>query len=182
MHALPTHAAVAFATLVEQAFAHEPQSFTSLVRSTHVLPHSFGVATGHPVTQAEPLQTGVPPLHALPHVWQLSLSLVVSTHTPLHAVYPLLHANVHMLLRQMACALATPVEHTFPHDPQSAGSLVVSTQVPAHSVGADAKQPDTHEYVPPELEHTGVPPVQALPHAPQLAAVVRGTHAPLQRV
>ncbi len=78
--------------------------------------------------------------------------------------------------------MATPVEQTFPHEPQSAGLLVVSTHVPEHSVGAADRQPDTHEYVPPEFEQTGVAPVQALLHAPQLVAVVRGTHAPLQSV
>jgi hypothetical protein len=182
VQALPTHAACALATLVEQAFEHEPQSLTSVVSLTHVLPQSVGVAAGQPDTQVEPLQTGVPPVQASPQVLQLLLSLAVSTHAPLQSVYPALQASVHTLLRQTACALATLVEQTFPHDPQSAASLVVSTQEPAHRVGADARQPDVHEYVPPDAEHTGVAPVQALPHDPQFCAVVRGTHAPLQRV
>ncbi len=98
MHELAVHAAFAFATLVEHAFVHVRQFFTSVVKSTHVPLHSDGVAAGHPDTQVEPLQTGVPPLHALPHVLQLLTSLVVFTHAPLQSVYPLLQANVHALL------------------------------------------------------------------------------------
>jgi len=62
------------------------------------------------------------------------------------------------------------------------GSVIVLVHVPPHSVGVPDGQPDTHEYEPPpEAAHEGVPAsmVHAAPHAPQLAALVYCTQAPL---
>lgn len=59
--------------------------------------------------------------------------------------------------------MATVVEHALPQLAQWLALLVVSTQVPLQRVGVPAGQPDTHV----EPEHTGVPPLQAVPQAPQ---------------
>jgi hypothetical protein len=181
VHALFTHAGRALGTLVEHVLPQVEQFFGSVAGFTHVLPQSVGVAGGHAPTQVEPEHTDVPP-HAWLHVPQLLLSIAVLTHAPLQGVYPALHVNVHVLFTHAACAFATLVEQTFPHVLQSFGLLVVSTQVPPQRAGADAGHPETHEYVPPELAHTGVLPVQALPQEPQSDAVVSGTQAPLQSV
>jgi len=85
---------------------------------------------------------------------------------------------VQALLTHSAVALLMLVEHAVPHAPQWLKLLVVSTHVPLQSVDVGAEQPDTHV----ELEHTGVPPLQAYeaPHPPQsLALLVKLTHAPL---
>jgi hypothetical protein len=182
VHALLTHAGWALATLVEQAFPHVLQLLTLLVVSTHVLPQSVGVDPGQPETQVDPEQTGVPPLHAWVHMPQLFLSVAMLTHAPLQRVYPALHVKVHDPLTHAAWAFATLVEQTFPHVLQSFKLLFVSTHVPPQSAGVAPEQPEMHKYVPPEPEHTGVPPVHPVPHDPQLAAVVSLTQAPLQRV
>ena len=86
---------------------------------------------------------------------------------------------VHALLTHCAVALATPVVHTLPQVLQSLGLLVRSTQVEPQRVGVAEGQPDTHA----EAEQTGVPPVHACPHDPQLALFdVTFTHAPPQSV
>jgi len=55
----------------------------------------------------------------------------------------------------------------------------VFTQVPLQSVGSDAAHPEEQEYEDPDPTQAGVPPVHALPHVPQLDAVVSCTQAPL---
>ena len=112
VHALLTHCAVAFATLVEHAFPQVPQSLTSLVASTHVPPQSVGVAAGQPETHVDPEHTGVPPLQANPEPQppQLLASVTKSTQAPLQSVLPLLQVKPHELLSQTAVALATEVE------------------------------------------------------------------------
>jgi hypothetical protein len=57
--------------------------------------------------------------------------------------------------------------HAVPHPPQLLRSLIVSVHVDAHSV-SPAPHPETHAYVPPDPEQSGVPPLQTAPHAPQL--------------
>jgi hypothetical protein len=62
---------------------------------------------------------------------------------------------------------------------QLAALLIVSVHTPLQSVGVPAGQVLAHA----ELTQTGVPPVHAVPQAPQCIAVtVRSTHAPLQLV
>lgn len=56
----------------------------------------------------------------------------------------------------------------------------MSTQVPPQLVGVADGQTEAHEYEVPAPTHAGVLPVQALPQAPQLSAVVSWTQAPLQ--
>jgi hypothetical protein len=51
-------------------------------------------------------------------------------------------------------------------------SVVVSTQLEPQSVGVGAEHPDVQEYVLPDPEQSGVPPVHPIPHAPQLLAVL----------
>jgi hypothetical protein len=82
------------------------------------------------------------------------------------------HANVHALLTQTACALATPVVHAFPQVLQFFASLVTSTHEPLQDVAVAGGQPEPHAYVPPEPTHTDVPPEHAWPQLPQFAAVV----------
>jgi hypothetical protein len=87
VHALPTHAAVPWATLVEHLWPHVPQLFASPAVSTHVPPQTAGAAVGHPDAQPyespEPAHTGVLPLHALPQLPQL-VPLVSWMQAPLH--------------------------------------------------------------------------------------------------
>ncbi len=84
---------------------------------------------------------------------------------------------MHALLTHSGVAFATPVVQVVPHVLQSLVLLVTSTHVAPHRVGVAAGQPETH--VPPW--HTGVPPLHAWPHDPQLALFVCSlTHAPLQ--
>jgi hypothetical protein len=183
-HALFTQVAVALAMPVEHAVEHVPQWLTLLVVSVQVPLHSVGVAAGQPETHEEFEHTGVPPLHANadPQPPQLLLFVCSLTHAPLHRVNPLSHAKPHALLTHVAAALATLVEQALPQLLQLLTSLVVSTQLPLHVVGAADGQPETHEYAVPDPTHTGALPVHALPHFPQLAAVVSCTQAPLQGV
>jgi hypothetical protein len=51
VHALETHTGDALATVVAQAAPQVLQSLALLVRSTHVVPQSVGVAAGQPETQ-----------------------------------------------------------------------------------------------------------------------------------
>jgi hypothetical protein len=174
VHAPLTHLAVALATLVEHAFPQVPQSLALLVASTHVPPQSVGVAAGQPETHVDREHTGVLPLHAYPAPQppQLLASFVKSTHAPLQSVVPPLQVKPHELLVQVAVALATEVEQTWPQVLQLLRSPVGSTQSPLQSRGAAVGHPDAHEYEPGAPTHTGVPPLQSLPQAPQLLAVV----------
>jgi hypothetical protein len=79
-----------------------------------------------------------------------------------------------MLFAQSGVACATCVVQIVPHDPQLLRSLVVSVHVVPvvpHAV-MPAGHPETHEYVLPEPEQSGVPPLHAIPHAPQLLTVL----------
>jgi hypothetical protein len=88
-----------------------------------------------------------------------------------------------VLALQVGFALATLVEQTLPHVLQLLMSLVVSTHVPPQSVGVDVGQPEMHVLVPPSpAPQTGVDPLQATPHAPQLDVLFSCTHAPLHSV
>jgi len=184
VHALLTHAAVAFATLVEHAVEHVPQWLALLVVSVHVPLHSVGVAAGQPEPHVEFEHTGVLPLQACPDPQppQLLLLLVKSTHAPLQRLYPLSHAKVHALLTHAGAALATLVVHAWPHVLQLLASLVVLVQVPLQIVGSADVQPEAHAYELPDATHAGVFPLHATPQLPQLAEVVSWTQAPLQRV
>jgi hypothetical protein len=180
VHALPTHAGCALATVVVQAFPHALQLLTSFVVSTQLLPQRVGMAAGQLDTHIEPEHTGVPPPQAWPHVPQLLPSLVVLTQALLHSAYPPLHVKLHTLATHVGRALGTPVEQALLHEPQCVESLVVSTHVLPQSVGIVAGQPATHEYVPespPALEQVGLPASHALPQLPQLAAFVKSTQA-----
>jgi hypothetical protein len=55
---------------------------------------------------------------------------------------------------------------------QLSRSLVGSMQLPLQSRGAAVGQPDAQEYEAVAPTHTGVLPLQSLPHAPQLLEVV----------
>jgi len=77
-----------------------------------------------------------------------------------------------------ACACVTIVVHAFPHTPQLLALLVVSTHVEPQSVGVPAGHPETHPYVPPVAEHTGVPPVHAVLQPPHVAACERSVSQP----
>jgi hypothetical protein len=73
----------------------------------------------------------------------------------------------------------TVVVHTWPQLPQLFTSVVVITHPPVLQSIWVLEHPVTHA----ELEQTGVPPVHAVPHAPQwLALLDRSTHVPPQLV
>jgi hypothetical protein len=136
----------------------------------------------------EPVHVGVAlaSVHAMPHAPQLLALLVVSTSQPSTAA-PLQSANpvAHVPTAQAELAhfaVAWGTAHAWPQDAQLFASLVVSTQVvPLHSVGAVPGHPDTHEYIPEDARHTGVPPLHAEPvHAPQCAARVRLVSQPFE--
>jgi hypothetical protein len=70
------HVGCALATLVVHVWPHDPQFCSSLVSSTHVLPHRVGLLAGQPVPQVgeppEPVvHTGVAPEQVTPHAPQL---------------------------------------------------------------------------------------------------------------
>jgi hypothetical protein len=183
VQALPTHAAVAFPTLVEQALPQVPQSFELVVVSTHDPLQRVGVLPGQPETHPEFEQAGVllSAAHTLPHPAQLLRSVVVSTQAPLQRVSPLLQVKVQPPLTHDGVALATAGQ-AWPQLPQLLASLVVLVHVPLHSVGTLDGQPEAHEYDPAEPAHTGAPASAEhdTPHAPQWAAVVYWTQAPAQ--
>jgi hypothetical protein len=68
-------------------------------------------------------------------------------------------------------ACPTCVVHLVPHVPQLLRSVIVSVHVVPHAV-IPAPHPETHEYVLPDPEQSGVPPVHVIPHAPQLLVVL----------
>jgi hypothetical protein len=148
----------------------------SLAVSTHVPPQSVGADAGQLFEHEKVPPSGPEPEHtmfvaqAFPQLPQFA-AVVSSTQAPLHGVYPSSHANEQVLLTQIGCACATAVVHALPHVWQLFAVLVVSTQEPLHSVGAEVGHVETQEWVPCELAHTGVAPVHARPHPPQLAAL-----------
>jgi hypothetical protein len=170
----PLHAWVA-----EHAVVHVPP--------LHAYPGGQSDVNVHVVVHW-PLWHVMPPEHAWadPQPPQLFGSFAKLAQTPLHSVKPGSHVKVHAPPTQPGCALATLVEQVRPQAPQLFVSVCASTQAPPQRVLAAAGQPDAHEYAPPSVPaaQTGVPPsvAQTVPHAPQLAAVVRATQAPLQRV
>jgi hypothetical protein len=106
--------------------------------------------------------------------------LQVATHdAPLHVVPPFIGAAGHIAHVPMHASvfggqaeqvpLAQPFGHGgVPQPPQWFGSVCVLTQTPLHKVS-----PVGHTHVPLQI----VPPVHALPHAPQLLVVVKSTQA-----
>jgi hypothetical protein len=79
-----------------------------------------------------------------------------------------------MPLEHDGVACGTCVVHTVPQDPQLLRSFVVSAHVVPvvpHAV-MPAGHPETHEYVVPDPEQSGIPPLHTVPHAPQLLAVL----------
>jgi hypothetical protein len=175
VQALPTHAGVAFPTLVEHALPHVPQFVVLVVVSTHDPLQRVGVPPGQPETHVELAQAGVllSAAHTLPHPEQLLLSVVVSTQMPLQRVNPPLQVKLQPPLTQDGLALATAGQ-AWPQLPQLLGSFAVLVHVPLHSVGTLDGQPEAHEYEPAEPAHTGAPAsaAQDMPHAPQCAALV----------
>jgi len=85
-------AGTALATVVEQAFAHVPQLFGSLIVSTHLPPHVVAALDGQLGAQAydspAARQVGVAPVHALPQLPQLA-TVEGSTQVPSQASIPL---------------------------------------------------------------------------------------------
>lgn len=131
-HELPLQDAAAFATVVVHAFPHVPQLAVLVVVSAQPLVQSVGVALGQPDTQAEPLQTGVPPVQAWPQVPQLAALFARSTHAPLHRAKPALQVNPQVPPLHEGAAFATFVVHAWPQRPQFATSAFVSVHVPLH--------------------------------------------------
>lgn len=93
-----------------------------------------------------------------------------------------MHVKLHAPLAHAACAWATVVVHALPHPSQSVALLAVLTHVVPHAVGVSAGQAVAHAYVPPELPHTGVVPVHAVLHPPQVAACERSVSQPSSAV
>jgi hypothetical protein len=99
-----------------------------------------------------------------------------------------LHDVVHALLTHAGWPLGSEVVHTLPpsavaHAPQLLAVLVMSTHDPLQTTWLPV-QPDAHVYVCPSegVMHSGAPPSQETPHAPQFDGVFSATHAPLQRL
>jgi hypothetical protein len=81
---------------------------------------------------------------------------------------PALHVGV-------ACTIF--VVHMVPHDPQLLRSLVTSVHVDPQSMSLPV-HPETHEYVLPEPEQSGVATPHFVPHPPQLLVVLTGVSHP----
>lgn len=135
--------------------------------------------------QAPPEQAGVAPAQALPQVPQLAASVAVSTHVAPQTTWPPGQAH------DPAWQVVPPVQ-ALPQAPQLAALVCRSTQAPPQLVRPAAQQtppwqvwplahaaPAPQVHVPP-VQVSDVP-VQALPQAPQSAALVCvSTQAPLQ--
>jgi hypothetical protein len=142
--------------------------------------HAFGVVPEQARPHIAELHVGdpVPDVglgQECPHVPQLLGSPVVRF---LHVVgaadgqpvYPRLHVYAQLPASQSAVAFATPVVHRWLHDPQFCESFVVSTHAiwVGQNMLSGAEQPLAQA----PLLQTGVVPVQAFPHLPQLDEVV----------
>jgi len=165
--------------LFEQTVPQAPQLDVSVDVLEHVPPHSVGDDAGQPDAHAyvlpEAAHTGVPPLHTVPQAPQLD-EVSSWTQAPLQRVYPDSQRSPQDPATHVGWELATVAVHAVPQVLQLSTSVVVSTQLVPQSVGTTDGQPDTQEYVPPDPAQTGVAPLQALPHAPQLALSIRLTH------
>jgi hypothetical protein len=121
-----THAPMAHRLPVAHTCPHEPQSFASLRRSTHV-PEQTLCPTAH---WQSPAMQCAPPVHALAHAPQFVSLLRRSTHDPLQSVRPVEQpVGVHVPAEHIS-ALA----HAWPHVPQCCGSVATFTHAPAHSI------------------------------------------------
>jgi len=133
-----------------QAFAHEPQLFTSSVKFTHEMlgsiPHALGVDPLH-VTPQVLLHVALPvpttgPGHLLPHPPQLPVSFPKLTHVPFapslaHRSGRLPgHAGAHALDTHDVAPFAGAL-HLCAHAPQLFGSSVRFS----HDVGAPTGHP-----------------------------------------
>jgi hypothetical protein len=74
----------------------------------------------------------------------------------LHDWYPLLQVTPHIPALHVGVACPTCVVHLVPHDPQLLRSPVTSVHVDPHSIALPV-HPETHEYVLPDPEQSGVP-------------------------
>jgi hypothetical protein len=90
----------------------------------------------------------------------------------LHFEYPLLHEYPHIPAAHVGVACVACVPHMVPHDPQLLRSFIVSAHVPPPQAIIPAAHPETHEYMLPDPEQSGVPAPHAAPQAPQLLAVL----------
>jgi hypothetical protein len=112
--------------------------------------------------------------HALPQVPQLALSVFALTQAPEQSVWPV--GQTQAPPEQIWVA-----RHALPHLPQLSLSLASDAQVPVQLV-RPAAHPLPHEARPASgWPHTGVAPLQATAHAPQLVADVNvvGQPAPV---
>lgn len=118
-----------------------------------------------------PLMHGCRFSHAIPQPPQFLGSVLVSTHAPKHVTL-VVHMTPQLVPSQVAFSnfAAVHTEHCSPH----ASSDVLLTQRPS----PQSCWPDGHEHTP--VEQT-LPPVQIVPHVPQLElSVRRSTQLPEQ--
>ena len=136
-----------------QTLPHAPQLFGSMSVKVHESAHCVWPGK-HALRQPRPLHTWLEP-HCVPQDPQWSGSLR-ETHAPLHSRKPVAQ------LQKPAVQLAPA--HDVPHAPQFAGSVCVLMHTPLHDA-----YPVGHTHAPPLHD---LPPVQTLPHAPQLFVLV----------
>ena len=122
---------------------------------------------------------GFPASQVFPQPPQLA-AFVKSTQPPSHRLYPPLQLNAQAPPRHAGIACATAVVHERPQAPQFLGSVPLSTHIVPHWVAAFAGQLATHPWPPSAGAHTGVEPLQTLPHAPQDVELAGSTQPPSQ--
>ena len=190
-HAPAAHDAVACGS--EQTVPQVPQFAGSLEIATSqpfaAVPSQFARPALHaPRTHAPALHVALAPVnvHTRAQEPQLFGSDAVARSHPLLALasqsaYPAAHApRTHAPLAQVAAACAN--EHALAHEPQLAGSVAVFTSQPFAPLPSQFAVPAVHVVIThAPLVHVA-PAAQALPHDPQLAAVVMGTSHPFDAV
>ncbi len=178
-HVVPSHVAVAFAGTMhgEQDVPHD----VTLVLFAHELPvpppHKWNPVL-HVKPHDVPSHVGVA-LGGVGHGEQLRPQKFRSrfeTQLPPHRWNPGRHSDPQAPSAQVARAFGGE-GHARPHIPQLFGSDWGSTQLPAHR-SSTGLQPVTQAHVVPIARQTGVPPLHARPHVPQLADVLSAVSHP----
>jgi hypothetical protein len=167
-----------------QTAPQPPQLFTSEARTASQpfdsIPSQLAYPALHTMPHEEPLHVAVPccALQVVPHAPQLLGEVLVSVSQPFAAMpsqsangaMQLLTAHVPFEHDTTACGRL----HAVLHAPQWLGSVLRLASHPSAALPSQSPKPDEHamEHFPPL--QLGVPfvPLQAMPHAPQFAALL----------
>ena len=141
-HTPASHVAMLDPAGAVQVVPHTPQLFTSVIVSTHDVPH-IASPPAQPLEQPVEPHTGVVPEQAVPHMPQFagSLAAVVHANVAPHERNPALHWHAPPMHTAW-----TP--HALPHAPQCSESLVVSISQPFIGFASQSANPGEHAHAP----------------------------------